>query len=158
MTPINTDRLTIRPLSKEELLEYLKNNSSIPAELSEAIHKDILPNLTGDLEKDLYYSLWTITLKEKLTLIGDLCFKGPPDKDGQIEIGYGLNEKFQKQGYMAEAVQAIVKWAFLQERVKAVISETDKTNIPSHKVLIKNGFVQYKEVGESFWWRRIRRR
>lgn len=154
MTSINTDRLTIRPLSKEELLEYLKSNTSIPPELSEAIYKDILPNLTGNLEKDIYYSLWTITLKDKSILIGDLCFKGPPDKDGQIEIGYGLNEEFRKQGYMAEAVQALVKWAFSQEKVKTVISETEKANIPSQNVLIKNGFVQYKEIEESLWWKK----
>jgi RimJ/RimL family protein N-acetyltransferase len=39
------------------------------------------------------------------THIGDLCFKGLQE-NGIAEIGYGILEEHQSQGYATEAVQA----------------------------------------------------
>ena len=35
-----------------------------------------------------WYAAWLLTLRNG-ALVGDLCFKGPPEK-GEVEIGYGL--------------------------------------------------------------------
>ena len=59
----------------------------------------------------LFSTLWTIILKEENKMVGDLCFVGEPDAEGEIEIGYGTYDEFRKRGYMTEAVNGMINWA-----------------------------------------------
>ena len=101
----------------------------------------------------LYVTLWTIINKQNNTMVGDLCFKGAPNEAGEIEIGYGSYPDFCGNGFMTEAVGAIVKWAFQQRGVNTIIAETGDDNPGSHKILFKNNFEQYKQTGKMRWWR-----
>ena len=80
-------------------------------------------------------------------------FKGVPDSNGEVEIGYGIDPQFQRQGYMTEAVKAMIQWAFSEPAcrvITAILSAPD--NIASHRVLEKSGFhrVYSGEDGVSF--------
>ena len=55
------------------------------------------------------------------------------------EIGYWLNPKFARQGFMSEAVQAIVQ-EFFNIGFKRIILKADIENIPSCKTAEKCGF------------------
>ncbi|NSW91893.1 MAG: GNAT family N-acetyltransferase [Firmicutes bacterium] len=44
-----------------------------------------------------------------MSVIGDASFKGSPDENGMIEIGYGLIEEERKKGYCFEAVDGLLK-------------------------------------------------
>ncbi len=57
------------------------------------------------------------------------------------EIGYWLNPKFARQGYMSEAVQAIVQ-EFFNIGFKRIILKADIENIPSCKTAEKCGFIR----------------
>src|SRR5262245_3514955 len=46
------------------------------------------------------------------TLVGTAGYKGPVDKDGMVEIGYGIVAEHQRRGYASEAVVGLVKRAF----------------------------------------------
>lgn len=81
-------------------------------------------------------------------MVGDLCFQGEPNENGEIEIGYGTYDHFQNMGYMTEAVGALVRWGLGQERVLAVVAETNADNIPSQKILKNNGFHCLGQAGE----------
>ena len=74
------------------------------------------------------------------------------DENGEVETGYGINEKYRCQGFMSEALTAISDWALNQSKVLKVIAETEKENTASHKVLQKCGFKKYKETEESYFW------
>jgi len=93
-----------------------------------------------------WYAMWMIEKKDG-TPIGNLCFKGLDDKNP--EIGYGINEAFQGQGYATEAVNLAVKWAFEHPEISAVEAETDPDNIASQKVLKKCNFKANGEIGEE---------
>jgi RimJ/RimL family protein N-acetyltransferase len=54
---------------------------------------------------------------------------------------------------MSEAVGGIVKWASTQQSVKAIVASTEKTNIPSSRVLAKNDFVKTGETENLLHWR-----
>ena len=82
------------------------------------------------------------------THIGDLCFKGLRE-DGIAEIGYGILEKHQGQGYATEAVRAACRWAFQHEEVKSLEAETDAGNAASQRVLQKCGFLPNGIIGEE---------
>ncbi|MCD8165390.1 MAG: GNAT family N-acetyltransferase, partial [Bacteroides sp.] len=101
-----------------------------------------------------WYTNWLIVLKEENKAIGSACFKGEPDEQGEVEIGYGTYPDYQNRGYMTEAVAALCQWALTRERVTAVLAATDPENVPSCKVLEKNGFTRYQGPGDFlFWWR-----
>jgi len=79
-------------------------------------------------------------------LCGSVGFKGPPDEQGIVEIGYSVLPEFQGHGLATEMVAAIVKWAKRQPQVKRVEAETNIDNKPSIRVLEKNNF-SYIGVG-----------
>ena len=65
------------------------------------------------------------------------------------EIGYGISKEYRNNGYAAEAVKAVLKWAFDNPGVIAVEAETDPENAASKRVLEKCGFTFNGEMGEE---------
>lgn len=162
---IETQRLILQPLTYEQLIKYTKADNSleeelkleksprsISPELREALEDSIIPSV-GDSNKNyLYSTLWTLILKEEKRMIGDLCFKGEPNIDGEIEIGYGTYFEFRRKGYMTEAVGEMLKWAKTQPKVLKVLASTEKSNISSQRILKSNNFSQIEEVGSIINW------
>ncbi len=163
---IETERLLIKPLTLEQLKKYIQNDGSleielnigrslreISPELKDALERAILPNV-ADLRKNyLFSTLWTMILKPENCMVGDLCFVGEPDTEGQVEIGYGTYDRFQKRGYMTEAVGGMVMWAAKHTGIFSIFAETEKVNLASFAVLEKNGFAKSGETGTTFHWR-----
>ena len=65
------------------------------------------------------------------------------------EIGYGILDEFQGQGYATEAVKLALKWAFEHPQVLAVEAESDPDNAASQRVLEKCGFLATGAIGEE---------
>lgn len=163
---IETGRLIIKPLTYGQLLKYIKGDYSLESELrlnatsrtispelKEALEQTILPNVANTNNDYLYSTLWTVILKEENKMVGDICFVGEPDTDGEIEIGYGTYEEFRGRGFMTEAVSAMIKWASDQPHVKTIIAATEKSNIASFTILEKNKFVKVGENETLINWR-----
>lgn len=163
---LDSPRLTIIPLTHSQLIKYLKTDNSlenelqlaplsriISPELIEPLQNKILPAVADSSNNFLFYTLWTMINKQERVLVGDLCFKGPPNEEGDIEIGYGTYPSFQQQGYITEVIGALIRWASVQPEVNAITAETNKTNIASIRALEKNNFQQFKTTEAMIWWR-----
>jgi len=163
---LETSRIKLKPLTYQQMLKYIQNDNSLEAELKlnkttmtispllkDALEQSILPNVADETKDYLYSTLWTVIDKSRNIAVADVCFQGEPNHQGEIEIGYGTYETFQGKGYMCEAVQAMIKWAKNQSKVKAIIAATDKTNIASYKILENNDFTKDSETAEHFNWR-----
>ncbi|MGK0316501.1 MAG: ribosomal-protein-alanine N-acetyltransferase [Saprospiraceae bacterium] len=163
---IETKRLILQPLTYEQLVKYIKCDNSletelkldkasrtISLELKEAFEHTILPNVADKRKNYLYSTLWTAISKNENKMVGDLCFVGEPNGDGEAEIGYGTYDEFQNKGFMTEAVGGIIEWARAQPEIKAIIAATDKTNTASFKVLEKNKFIKTGETEALFNWK-----
>jgi RimJ/RimL family protein N-acetyltransferase len=124
----------------------------VPAQVILAITERVLPRLYDTTKDYLYSTFWTIIDKKTNTMVADICFKGEPNEQGEIEIGYGTHAEFQGNGIMTEAVGGILEWAFAQPKVAAVLAETDIENVASERILEKNGFVLNRETAESRFW------
>lgn len=111
-----------------------------------------------DEENYLWNTNWEIVLKEKNRIIGGFCFQGCPNTNGEVQIGYIMQEEFRGRGYTTEVLKKMVEWALAQEGVKWVVAETEKDNIPSSRVLEKIGMEKHRETENTFWWRINRRR
>ena len=141
---LQTDRLRIYPATREQM------ETVILSEQDEDLRKAYTEMLDGCLrhpDQWDWYAVWMIE-KQDGTRVGDLCFKGLLE-NGTAEIGYGILEAHQGQGYATEAVQAACRWAFRHPEVKALEAETDPGNFASQSVLEKCGFRPNGSFGEE---------
>ena len=77
-------------------------------------------------EEHIWQTYWFIIIREEDIGAGLAGFKSPPNDEGLTEIGYGISPKFQNKGYMTEAVQALVNWAFENPLCLGVTATTVK--------------------------------
>jgi RimJ/RimL family protein N-acetyltransferase len=94
-------------------------------------------------------------------VVGGCGFKGPPDKEGVVEIAYGIDSAHQGKGYATEAAEAMVAFAFRDPSVQIVIAHTLSAEQASARVLTKSKFqcvgqVIDPEDGEVWRWERRR--
>jgi ribosomal-protein-alanine N-acetyltransferase len=57
-----------------------------------------------------------------------------------------LHPDFQAKGIMNEALLAVIKFGFEIMKVNTIDAEVDPNNIPSIKLLYRNGFVLTREA------------
>ncbi|CAN5217846.1 GNAT family N-acetyltransferase [soil metagenome] len=163
---IETERLILKPLTYHQLVKYIRADQSlelelnlditsrtISRELKEAFEQTILPNVADTTKDYLYSTLWTVISKDANKMIGDICIVGEPNSSGEIEIGYGTYEEFQKKGFMTEAVGEMIKWAKSQPKIFSIIASTQKENIASYTILLKNNFVKIGETETLLNWK-----
>ena len=145
---IETERLCISPKSISEIQSLCRNESDPEMKKAYLEMLNTMLNLNG---REEWGSEWGINLKAGLT-VGGICFKGAPNAEGAVEIGYGIDEAYQRKGYATEAVRGIVNWALEQEGVQCVTAQTESNNTISQKVLLKNGFFRdrYGEEGPLY--------
>lgn len=89
---------------------------------------------------------------EDNTIIGDMGFKGGPNGEGIIDIGYSIVPCYQWKGYATEMGKAMVEWGVSQPKVKNVVATCDPDNFASIKVLEKIGFIITNKTVDKFYW------
>lgn len=87
------------------------------------------------------WTFWYLVLTKSNELAGLCGFKGRPDVDGSVEIGYSMLRQFRGQGYATEAAMRLIGWAFTHREVRQVSAETFPHLKSSVRVLEKNGMV-----------------
>ena len=93
-------------------------------------------------------------------LVGWGGFKGPPDEDGVVELGYEISEARAGRGLATAAARAMVDEAFADDSVTAVIAHTLAERNASNRVLEKAGFSfdgEAEEDAERVWRFRLDR-
>lgn len=165
MVELNTSRLKIIQLDRENFELLIKDRAQMEKNLG-VLQSDYdlddgfiqimnmsLDSGLNDIKNFQWYVDWQVILKSENKIIGSLGFKGKPNDKNEVEIGYGINEKYEKNGYMTEAVGCVVGWALQQNGVNYIIAETENSNIASHKVLSKNNFEIYDKKEDHIWWK-----
>lgn len=79
---------------------------------------------------------YMIVLKETGEVMGMI---DPRIEGHRVGIGYVIGRAYWGKGYMPEATQAIIDWAFQQPTIYRVYATTDVENIASQRVLEKVG-------------------
>jgi ribosomal-protein-alanine N-acetyltransferase len=103
----------------------------------------------------LWHTNWEIILKDENRIVGGIGFKNHPNQGGgDVEIGYGIySPEDMSKGYMTEAAQELVNWAFTFDFVKAITAETEEDNVGSHRVLEKLGLKKIDEKENKVLWK-----
>jgi [ribosomal protein S5]-alanine N-acetyltransferase len=100
-----------------------------------------------------WFTYWLVVVASQACGIGFAGFKGMPDDEGFVEIGYGIAASFQGMGYATEAVGALIEWAFQSPNCIAVTAQTMKSNSASRRVLEKVGMRAHEETIDGISWR-----
>jgi [ribosomal protein S5]-alanine N-acetyltransferase len=107
-----------------------------------------------ELDPSLYgWGLWFIQHRTSAVIFGSIGFKGKPNDDGMIEMGYGVSEDYRLQGFTFEAAQHMVAWAFGQPTVRQITAECLHDNQGSVRILEKLGMMRIGQDGEYIKWK-----
>ena len=162
---IRTPRLFLLALKEHQLQQYLDDPAALEKELEISVSRELLTDTVrcaigmkirkmqeSNPADHVWYTYWLIVPVMKPFGAGLAGFKGVPDAGGTTEIGYGIATSHQNQGYMTEAVKALVDWAFTHPYCQ-VVTATEVTNPASRRLLEKLGAQLTEENKESSTWR-----
>jgi len=160
---LTTERLTIIPCTLELVRAIMNNphtlsahfNATVQSDWPQSDLKEALPHFLPRLEEDpqsYVWFVWVIVSNADQTVIGDIGFKGMPDSDGAVEIGYSILPAFRNRGFAFEAAHALICWATRAGGAKRVVAECATDNAPSVRLLDKLRMVRTGEDDETIRW------
>lgn len=152
---INTDRLKLIPLTAEWIEEMKSGPAPFKAltgyglpspytEFPEAVDQIIM-----HLESSQSLAPWIsygVIKKDESMYIGQGGFKGEPNEEGVVEIGYEIAKDYRGRGFAHEIIQYLVGVAFNHPEVKTIMAHTLAAKNESNHLLIKNKFVYDKTI------------
>ena len=164
---IETERLKLIPFIREHYNAILQNDNVTLGELLNVETpknwtefedaREAIPALVSFFEAlgdDLSWGSYFMILKNERKLIGSCGFKGKPDFDNYVEIGYEVHPQFQSTGIGTEAAKALIDFAFTKE-IAGVKAHTLRDENNSVHILRKLGFAFKGEIeitGEGPLW------
>jgi ribosomal-protein-alanine N-acetyltransferase len=152
---IDTPRLELHHISAQGIIELYENKNDATAIAGRDItnpHQNLVresgplgwrvPQVKADPSTNKWFVRF-IVLKETKEIIGSTSFHGVPDAAGMMEIGLGIEEPFQGNGYAKEALKGMWSWVSQFPEVKTLRYTVSPDNLPSIAVINYFGF-EYK--------------
>ena len=164
---IETERLELIPFAREHYDAILKDDNvslgklldvetpeswTVYADAREAV--PVLIRFFESLGDDLSWGSYFIILQKEHKLIGTCGFKGNPDFDNYVEIGYEVHPQFQSRGIGTEAAKALIDFAFTKN-IDGIKAHTLRDKNNSVRILQTLGFTFQGEIelmGEGPLW------
>lgn len=146
--PIETGRLVIRYLqsgdvndmyeyaSTDEVCRYLLWSPHINRESTAGYIEYLQTRYTKGL-----YADWAVVLKSENKMIGTCGYASVKTDERSCEIGYVLSQNYRKQGYMTEAVEAILALSFETLGLEKAELRIIKENTDSRRFAERIGFL-----------------
>jgi len=144
---LNTRDLHLRPsnaMDAEGMFAMLSDPESLKywcdkplADLDAAVKV-----LNRDLESDAQGNslCWAITLKGHDQMIGKCILFQFSQANQRAEIGYILNRQYWRRGFMQQALEAVIDFAFETLKLHRIEADVDTQNKGSLGILEKLGF------------------
>lgn len=149
-------RETMRSLIRKELPDtvqgYRRCYGWPGPELLEA-----LPVFINDLQDDpssLGWHAWMIIRKKSSLIIGDVGFKGTPDEERVVEIGFSIVPSKRRSGYAVEAVSSMVEYVLSKHGTIRLTAECSPENPGSIKTLEACGFHRSGRIEDNILFRK----
>ena len=104
---------------------------------------------SAQAEEDPASAAWVTGViwdEDRKLAVGGAGYHGPPDADGMVEIGYGVDPAHRRRGYARAALEALLARAAAEPDVRTVRVSIRPDNEPSLRLAMQYGFVQ---VGEQ---------
>jgi ribosomal-protein-alanine N-acetyltransferase len=158
-TDLVTQRLVLRALSPDDVDVVFALRSDpvamryVPRPLATSLD-DAAAHIDNILdEQRLNRSIqWAITLKGDPKMVGIIGFWRMQKEHDRGELGYMLLPVFWGAGIVTEAIDAVVRHAFVNLNFHSIEAVVDPNNPASMKVLEKNGFRREAWFRQNFFW------
>ena len=98
------------------------------------------PQVQSDPSTNKWFIRWVV-LRQTSEVIGSASFHGPPDEQGMLEIGLGIHDEFQRQGFGYETLLGMWTWAARQPGVRIFRYTVDPDNVASVGLVQRFGFL-----------------
>ena len=165
MPLLRTERLDLVPGTAEQLNAELESQEALSRTLNATVppgwppefyDADAVRYVLAKIESGNYDESWGFyylllrpdTSQSGRVLVGAGGFKGEPDTNGEVELGYAIVPEYQRRGYATEAVRGWSKFAFRDPRVTTVVGQTLEGLTRSIGVMEKAGF-QFAGAGDD---------
>lgn len=166
--PLTTPRLLLKAATVETMAAAAEDDQVALCRLLEArVPKDWPPRIDDDgrmaregfrhvrglLQRDPglvgWWGWWVVLHGPPPVLIGAVSPKGPPDREGNVEVAYAIVASHQGQGYATEATLALMEWVTQDPRVRRIVAETLPNLGASIAVMEKCGMTFLGEGSEA---------
>lgn len=144
---LESERLILRPLAPGDAdpitalvndWDVVRYTAMIPFPYQRQMAVDFIHS-QAEVDPSGSFNL-AIARREDNALIGCIgLIRG--QRAAEAELGYWLGRPFWSQGYGSEAVRRLVDFAFTELGLDQLIASAVPTNLASHRVQEKNGFV-----------------
>jgi len=144
---INTPRISLRPISEADVdafytvysnPEVMRYWSTPPLPNRDAASRQIADIHEGFKRHELLK--WAIALRNSDMLIGTATLFHPDFSNRRSEIGYALGRAHWGNGYMQEALKAVIDFAFEKLELHRIEADVDPRNTASIRTLERLGF------------------
>lgn len=153
---IITERLILRPIIQEDMLDYFKfysDEENCRYLLNEPWNKDNMEdNFKPKLENKSFLkrssTLLSVVFKNKA--IGEISIISCDMKD-TIEIGYIFNSDYAHQGFALEALTATFDYLFLNKETHRIYADVDARNFKSTRLCENLSMRKEAHHLEDYW-------
>ncbi|WP_282073688.1 GNAT family N-acetyltransferase [Polaribacter atrinae] len=160
---LETDRLTLRAINLEDAKAIFGLRAN--KEVNKYIQRESLKNLsearafidqTSNLVADNEGIFWVLESKNSSELLGTIGLRNFDVAENYAEIGYEIHPDYQERGYMTEAFEEVIEYAFEKMELNTIEAFTHKNNLASITLLHKLDFdLQVDRTDEGFEDNRI---
>lgn len=145
---LKTERLILKKLNMTNIGDYIEwkqqeeYHTHLPStSKTNEYYKESFAELINDYDNQEEPTLlWGIFLKGKL--IGSVSIEDWNTTHKWCEIGWGLNPKYQNQGFAYEASHKLIEYIFITLGMNRISANIWDGNNASKKLALKLGFIQ----------------
>lgn len=149
-----TERLFVRPYTMDDLDNFFRLNGD------KEVMRYIRPAQTFEQSKEFLLKIilayaqrpgtgrWGMFSHNDQEFVGSFALI-PVEGSDRLQLGYAILKENWGKGWASEAIRGGIQYAFLHLKLTEIAAITYPENLPSQKLLLKNGFVFEKTFREE---------
>ncbi|NGP75756.1 GNAT family N-acetyltransferase [Balneolaceae bacterium YR4-1] len=155
---LKTKRLRLRPLTyndTDRIFEIFSNPDVTrywghdTLEEKEEANEFIQRTISGSKDESLLE--WGIISNQNQELIGTCALSGLDQEHHRAEVGFALHPQYWGNGYMIEALPAILRFGFIKLKLHRIEADVDPRNSSSINLLEKFNFQKEGLMRERYF-------
>lgn len=151
-----TRRLQLRDLSDGDGQGYFESRADVDA--ARILCRDVYTSLDEGIKRVKYLKQdienqnsisWVLSPVDSDEFLGAVCLWNFSQEKNKAEIGYELLKRYRGQGFMREAVEAVLDFSFNKMRLSYIDAYPPKNNPGSINLLEAAGFKRVGDLSEK---------